>query len=453
MTFPEKTEAMEQHPSMLKKVLRGFSVSVALKMGRLLINLVLMSFLARHIGREGFGLLSATMALVAVLLCLVELGCQEILQRDLVHGDQDPLTLGSVFFTRLAVGVLCYVALLAYASTTQLEKRALLLIYGSLLMTHAATVVIGWLLARHHVSSVAWAQFWGFLVSAAAIAAGLVARAPLWYFAVTYVVECWAVILITIAMFRRYGGRFRRWEWSGARTSDLLRESWFELASQLALLLLFRLDTIMVQELRGAAEAGIYGAAVKVSEVVYFIPGTLGSACLSALVTLQKRDPHRYQGRAAEYFALTLVLAVVCATALVVAAPPIITILFGKDFAESASILTIHAWAFIPFAIGTARTVYFTAEGRLWLNLPSVVTAVLLNAFLNWWWIPNHGGIGAAWATLIAYTAAWILSSFVLPSARDVPRLTWAGLKRLPALANSSLEILRARAPSPAGRD
>jgi O-antigen/teichoic acid export membrane protein len=211
MTFPEKTEAMEQHPSMLKKVLRGFSVSVALKMGRLLINLVLMSFLARHIGREGFGLLSATMALVAVLLCLVELGCQEILQRDLVHGDQDPLTLGSVFFTRLAVGVLCYVALLAYASTTQLEKRALLLIYGSLLMTHAATVVIGWLLARHHVSSVAWAQFWGFLVSAAAIAAGLVARAPLWYFAVTYVVECWAVILITIAMFRRYGGRFRRW--------------------------------------------------------------------------------------------------------------------------------------------------------------------------------------------------------------------------------------------------
>jgi O-antigen/teichoic acid export membrane protein len=168
---------------------------------------------------------------------------------------------------------------------------------------------------------------------------------------------------------------------------------------------------------------------------------------------LQKRDPHRYQGRAAEYFALTLVLAVVCATALVVAAPPIITILFGKDFAESASILTIHAWAFIPFAIGTARTVYFTAEGRLWLNLPSVVTAVLLNAFLNWWWIPNHGGIGAAWATLIAYTAAWILSSFVLPSARDVPRLTWAGLKRLPALANSSLEILRARAPSPAGRD
>jgi PST family polysaccharide transporter len=300
---------------------------------------------------------------------------------------------------------------------------------------------------------VAWAQFWGFLASAAAIAAGLMARAPLWYFAVTYVVECWAVILITIAMFRRCGGRLGGWKWSGGQTAKLLQESWFELASQLALLLLFRLDTIMVQGLRGAADAGIYGAAVKVSEVLYFIPGTLGSACLSALVALRKRDPLRYQIRAAEYFALTLVLAVVCATALVVAAPPLIAILFGKDFAESASILTIHAWAFIPFAIGTARTVYFTAENILWLNLPSVVIAVLLNALLNWWWIPDYGGAGAAWATLIAYTAAWIVSSFALRAARDVPRLTWTGLKRLPTLAANSLEMLVAGRAAHAGRD
>lgn len=417
---------------MLKKVLRGFSVSVVLKVGRLLINLVLMSLLARHIGKEGFGALMASMALVTVLLCLVELGMQGILQRDLVHDENHGLTLGSAFFSRMAVGALCYVGLTTYAAFAPAGQGLLMVIYGSLLITHAGIVFMGWLLARHHLEAVAWAQFLAFGLSAAAIALGLVFHAPLWYFAATYVVECWASVAISIVMFRQWGGKLHGWRWSRMRTAKLLKESWYELASQLALLLLLRLDTLMVQAMRGAGEAGIYGAAVKVSEVVYFLPATLGSACLSALVRLRKSEPLRYRRRVSEYFALTLVLGTTSAAVLVLAAPPLVTILFGKDFAGSASILAVHAWAFIPFAVGTARTVYFTAEGKLWINLPSVVTAVLMNALLNWLWIPTYGGMGAAWATLIAYSAAWMLSCFVLPASRDVPRLAWQGLKQLP---------------------
>jgi len=85
--------------------------------------------------------------------------------------------------------------------------------------------------------------------------------------------------------------------------------------------------------------------------------------------------------------------------------------------------------------------------------LPSVVAAVLLNAVLNWLWIPAHGGMGAAWATLIAYTVAWVLSSFILPAGRDVPRLIWVGLKLLPALAAHGLEMRTAKSAITAGRD
>jgi O-antigen/teichoic acid export membrane protein len=266
----------------------------------------------------------------------------------------------------------------------------------------------------------------------------------LWFFAATYVVECWGAVVIMALIFRRKGGKVRTWSWSHQRTTNLLRESWFELASQLALLLLFRLDTIMVEALRGAADAGTYGAAVRVSEVVYFIPPALATACMPALVALRKRDQTRYEQRVAEYFALTFVMAVVCAAALVLLAPPLVALLFGKDFSGSAPILVVHAWSFIPFAIGTARTVYFTVEGRLWVNLPSVLTALVLNAWLNWLWIPQWGGMGAAWATLIAYTAAWVLSSFLLPAAHDVPKLLWRGLKGLPSGAMRYVVELRA---------
>jgi len=138
---------------MLKKVLRGFSVSVILKAGRLVISLVLMSLLARHIGQAGFGHLMVTMALVSVLLCIVELGMQGIIQRDLVHEEGQWVTLGSAFLTRLAVGVVCYAGVLTYAWFAPHEQKLLLVIYGSLLLTHASTAFMGWLLARHHLET------------------------------------------------------------------------------------------------------------------------------------------------------------------------------------------------------------------------------------------------------------------------------------------------------------
>lgn len=42
-----------------------------------------------------------------------------------------------------------------------------------------------------------------------------------------------------------------------------------------------------------------------------------------------------------------------------------------------------------------------------------------MNAGLNWLWIPDHGGLGAAWATLLSYTLAWVLTSHLMPALRD----------------------------------
>jgi O-antigen/teichoic acid export membrane protein len=78
----------------------------------------------------------------------------------------------------------------------------------------------------------------------------------------------------------------------------------------------------------------------------------------------------------------------------------------------------VHAWAFIPYAVGVARTQILTVEDRLAANLSSVVLAVVINAALNLVWIPAHGGLGAAWATLTAYSAAWVLGTYLSPGLR-----------------------------------
>jgi O-antigen/teichoic acid export membrane protein len=431
-------------PTRIGTALRGFSISTALRVGRLVVSLVLTSFLARHLGQDGFGQLMVGMSLVAVLLCASELGFNRITVRELVKDDAAGWqTLGATFYSRLMLGMLLYAGLVTYVLLAKPEIGLLLLIYGALLLTHAGTEVMAWFESGRKVESVAWAQFAGFAVSGVCIAAGLLLDAPLWFYALTYNIECWFALGLVIAAFHRKGGRMRQWRWSWTRAVALIRESKYELATQLALLLLFRLDMIMVEALRGKGEAGIYGAAVLVSEVVYFIPVILSSVCLPPLLELRRTDAVRYRQRFGDYFAMSLLIAVPCAALLAFASPLIVSVLFGKDFTASAPILVIHAWSFIPYAIGIARTQYLTAEGRLWVNLPSVVLALGVNAALNWLWIPQHGGEGAAWATLVAYSVAWVLSSFTLPGTRDVARLIVQSVTQMPAFIAQSWRHLR----------
>jgi polysaccharide transporter, PST family len=409
-------------------------VSALLRIGRLAINLVLMSFLGRYLGQGGFGQLMVAMSIVAVLLCVSELGFNRITVREIVRDQASQWqTLGSTFWSRILIGAVLYLGLIVYVLLAKPEYGTLLLIYGVLLLTHAGSEAMSWFEARQNVERVSLCQFAGFLVSAAFIGIGIAVKAPVAYFAVTYVIECWTVLACILVLLHRRGGRIHSWRWSWMRASALLRESWFELASQLALLLLFRLDTIMVEMMRGKDEAGIYSAAVRVSEVMYFIPVALASVSLPALMELRGRDAQAYQRRFADYFSLSLLVAVVCAAGIAFAAPLVISVLFGKDFTASSHILVIHAWSFIPYAIGVARTQYLTAEGRLWVNLPSVLLALIINVGLNLAWIPQHGGVGAAWATLIAYVVAWVASSFALPAARDVAKLLAQSIPNMPS--------------------
>ena len=90
----------------------------------------------------------------------------------------------------------------------------------------------------------------------------------------------------------------------------------------------------------------------------------------------------------------------------------------------------IHTWAAVPFFLGWARQEFFTAEGLLKLTMPVTVAGAILNAGLNFWLIPHWQEIGAAIATLISYSVAYVVTSFVFRRSRPF------GFMQLRALVN-----------------
>lgn len=435
--------------SVAPRLISAFSVSVTLRVLRLALNVLLIGLLGRYLGEGGMGRLLSAQAMIAVLLCLAELGFARISVRELVrHREDEAQTFGATFYTRLLAGAILLAGVAVISMGMDSTGRVLVLGYGLLLPTHALAEVGSWLEGRGLVVRSAWAQMWAFLAGALVVAAGLLLRAPLEFFPLAYVLECWIAGWLQWRIFRRHGGRVSSWRWSRRRALELLRESWPELGAQLALVLLFRLDTIMVQMLSGSEQAGVYGAAVRISEVLYFVPTALAGVVLPQLIELQKLSRPRYESRFADYFGMTLLLAVIGAAALVVASPVIVRALWEGQFGGSAAILAIHAWALIPYSLGVARTQFLAAEGRLWANLPSVLLAVVVNVLLNWLWIPRWAGLGAAWATLVSYSIAWVATSFVLPQVRPVVALHGRSLVQLPRLLGECWRHVRMALPS-----
>ncbi len=423
-------------------ILKTFSLATGLRLARLCLSFFITCVLARHLGGAGFGQLAVAMATVSILLSIGELGFARYTVRELLkNGADQPAVLGTTMTARFTVSALLFVGLVSWVGWRTPEGSLLLLVYGTQLVTNPATEMLAWLEAHGKVSYAVVAQFTGFLVSACCMGLGVWNDAPLWFYALTYALEGWVFIGLSTWIFWRHGGRVRPGAFQWGRALSILSRSWPEMASQAALLLLFRLDTLMIEWLRGPEEAGVYGAAVRVSEMAYFVPGILAALFLPRLMVARENNAELYGRRVVDYLSTSVVLALLVAGGLLLFSP-LMPLAFGEGFTRSAEMLRVHAWAFIPYAVGIARTQILTVEDRLLDNLPSVVVAVVINAWLNLEWVPTHGGVGAAWATLVSYTTAWVVWTYLSPPLRrNVSGFMTRALVGLPRFA-----LLRARA-------
>lgn len=418
-------------------ILQAMSMSVLLRLVRLALNLVLIAALGRHLGVEGMGLLLSAQAFVSVLLCVAELGFARITVRELVrHPEREKEILGATFSARLLVGAALFLLVVGagFLPGFAREESLLLWAYGLLLPTHFLAELGAWMESQHRAPQVWKAQLAGFLCGAVLLVGGICGGASAAYFPVPYLIECWVMTAILWRNFRKAGRTVTGLSWASPESWRLLKESWPEMISQLALMMLFRVDTLMVKAISGAGPAGEYGVAVRLSEVLYFFPTAMAGVMLPRLLARQKSEPVEYRSGFADYFGATWLMAGLGAAGLSVFSGFAVGGLMGAEFTASAAILSVHAWAFVPYALGIARTQHLTAEGRLWLNLPSVLLALVVNVGLNLAWIPKWQGLGAAWATLVAYAVAWVGTSVLMPSLRETARLQFGGLARLPSL-------------------
>jgi O-antigen/teichoic acid export membrane protein len=217
----------------------------------------------------------------------------------------------------------------------------------------------------------------------------------------------WSLQVVWLVEFARRRRLLPRWDRRLVR-----RMAAYGSLSYMSLLLdlvTVRLDIILLNTMTSTAAAGVYSVAVAVGARLASIPQIV------AYVVFHRTSARELgsAARTAQIFRLAALALFGGGIVATVLGSVLIVPLYGPDFAAAVPAL----WVMIPAMgiWGFYRLLGSDLEGR---GLPGLVSisstvATVTIVVLDLAWIPRHGILGAAWASLVAYSVALGVVAFM----------------------------------------
>ncbi len=432
----------------IRGVLRGigrgrgwdFTVLIADRFARLPMSLLVAAAIGRSVGPEDFGRLSHSLALVAVLMVLAQLGLDLVVVRRLAREpEREAAILGGAIVARLLAGGMLWsvgVAVALLMLNSGRDELWLLVVLSLGVFSPAGGVSALWFQARTRnrvVVAVGLVVF----VAMSALRLGMAARgAPLLTFAWIMVVE-WALTAWAVSWaMSREGGRVDL-RGGMAEMRGLLAEGWPLLVGALASAFYMKADILALRWLRGAEEAGVFAAATRLSEAAYGVPALLGMVFMAGLSSGGAAESAHLQERTDAYFRASTALGYALVLPMALVGPWLVPAMFGEAYAGAAAVAQVHAISVFFLALTLARGRVLVVRGRGRFTMVSALFGAVVVLPLHWLLIPRWGPIGAAWATVAVHALSGIGLTLAYAPTREV------GLDLLRAMARPSFRGLR----------
>lgn len=394
---------------------------------RLGVGMLVGVWIARYLGPAQYGVLSYAVAFVALFMPLVTLGMDSIVVRDLV---KDPHRrseiVGTVFVLRLvfALGVslmIFLISILMWPDDALMRSAVMIVACG--LLFQSFEVIDLWFQSQVKSKYSVIAKSAAFVSVTAVRVLLLLFQAPVLAFVLATVVEAALGGLAMAVAFRRTGQSFAAWRFSKSTATMLLRECWPFLISGLAIMVYMRMDQVMLGGLSGAEQVGIYSAALRLSEVWYFIPMGIVSSAFPAIVMSKKESETVYLKRLQKLMTAMVAMAYAIAIPMTLVSTPLVKLLFGDAYAASGPVLAVHIWSGVGvFAAVTRESWVVTEDLGKFLVVVTIVGAIV-NISLNYALIPSWGALGAAIATLVAYSFTAFAMPWLFRRMRPIARI------------------------------
>jgi polysaccharide transporter, PST family len=369
------------------------------------IGVIVIIWIARYLGPEQFGIYNYAIAFVALFTALAHLGLDNIVVRDIVsRPEQKNEILGTAFFLKLSagtttVGLITLVIFLLRPDEPLI--RVMVLIIAGTLIFQSFDIIDFWFQSQVRSKYTVLAKNGAFLFIGGVQIGLIIGGASLVAFAWARLGE-YLLSAIGLVIFYYYtGSKISGLNYSAGRARQLLRDSWPLILSGIMIMLYMRIDQVMLGEMVGDASVGIYSAAIRLTEVWFFIPTAILISVFPNIIKTKKQDEGLYYRRLQRLYTFLTWMAILIALMVTALAEPLIRFLYGNAFQATSSVLVISIWTGIFVFQGLARGKWLLAENLQRYSYWFSGIGVLINISLNLILIPKFEAYGAAIATLV----------------------------------------------------
>ncbi|EKO3607656.1 flippase [Vibrio metschnikovii] len=406
-----KIQSVLKHQGFLR-YFKNTSWLIAEQFLRIIAGLLVGIWVARYLGPQQFGLFSYALAFTAIFAGIAKLGLDGIIVRELInHPDKRDTYLGTAFWLKVMGSIIVMLLMAAVIPFTNNDATTNLFIF----IIACGLVFQSFEVVEFYFQSQVLAK----LISICKIIQLSLSSLIKIYLVITEAELIWFVLVTTfdaLSLAICYFSAYRLQKATVFYTcfnfiiaKRLLKDSWPLIFSSIVVMIYMRIDQIMIKQMLGEYEVGIYSAAIRLSEAFYFIPTIITASLFPAILNAKKISHELYMLRMQRLYTMMVWTAIIIAIPITIFSDWIVFVLYGNDYSTSADILMIHVWSGIFVFLTVSSGKYLTSEGLTRKIFYRNLSGMILNVMLNFKMIPLYGGVGAALATL----ASWFLAGYL----------------------------------------
>lgn len=383
---------------------------------RAVLGLLVGAWVARYLGPSQFGELSYYLALIAIFQVITTLGMDGIVVREIAksHNSADAI-LGTVFWMRLLTGCTSWAfVVLSFAFIDAGNKQGIWIlgIAAASLIFQSGDVVDLWFQGRSQNKRGVYAKLSAYLIANLIKVALIILGAELIAFAVAVAAEAAIVafaMLISYSFYPCKGIWVRSWKLG----RGLLVESWPYLISGISIMIYMRIDQVMIKEMLGEYELGLFSAALPFATIWNVVPVIICAVLLPYMTRKKVESSEEFNRYLVYIFRTFWVISIALVLFTNLASHFLIANFYGDSYKEAIPILNIYILTIIPVFLGVAQNLWILNEGKSYLVLLQTSLGAIFSIITNLLLIPILGLQGAAIAAVTSQCISAVLINLI----------------------------------------
>ena len=387
---------------------------------QMLISLIVGMMSARYLGPTNYGVINYVAAFIAFGVPICGLGFERVLIKAYVDdrrkaGDAIGTAILFEFVTSVVMSfVIVTIVYLSHAADE--VKTAVAILESFLLLFKCAEPIEFWYTSQLRSKYTSIVRIFAYSVMAAYRVILIVqGRSVVWFaFATSIDTVVMGILFIILYLHQDNPGLGI----DIAYGKELLGSSYHFIISDLMGVAYSQMDKIMLRNMIGDRDVGLYSAAYAICSMWFFVPAAVISSATPVILQAKNNDEKMYHRRLSQLYCAIFWFGVFVALVVTVFSALIIRLLYGNEYVGAAGSLSIGIWYGVFAQLGVARGVWILAENMNRYVKYYLIWGAVVNLVLNYVLIRPLGINGAAFATLLTQIFTSLLAPMMYKETR-----------------------------------